>query len=186
MKKYVSFASLRREMECHNRRDAWRLAHNGQAVDRLMSLSMIEESVKLRPDAVFAICHQDDPVEPVFKWRKIAVRPGLKMPSKGHTSFFRVAEPPTPPQKTVAKQNDTQADAGYAELERRLAVCEEHYGSIIESIQRLQQQLSGIQGFNQIKAEMATMRDELREVTEQANRRQYDLSGVRMEVVGAA
>ncbi|WP_309379979.1 hypothetical protein [Cerasicoccus frondis] len=145
-----------------------------------MSLSLIEESVKWDHDAVYCIRHADEPDEPVSKWRKIAQRSGPAMPSKGHTSFFRAPKPPTPPAKTNNSPTASQ------ELERRITACEAHYASIIESIQRMQQDIASMREFAVMKSDLEDVRKQLDDVTDFVERRHYDLSGVRMEVIGAA
>lgn len=186
MNKYVTLSTLRREMEFHNRRDCWRLALGGQVIDRPFNLSLIEETVSWDPDSEFRVCHADEPLSAVGRWRKVAIRKGT-MPSKGHTTFFRVPTPPTPPKaEPEATEEAAPSGVNIATLERRLEAVEEHYATIVESIQRLQNDIAGMRGFAEMVDDMRAMKQEIEDVRDDINRNQFSLAGVRMEVAGVA
>lgn len=62
-----------------------------------------------------------------------------------------------------------------------------HEKQRIESIQRVQSQMAEVgQTRGNIEAELRAIREQLRELSDQVWRNQYDIAGIRMEVIGAA
>jgi len=177
--KVVTIASLRREMNFSKRRDCWRLVVKGEEIDRPLTLAMVEQAINWDNEADFRVRHADEPEAPVETWRNLIQRSTFSLPSRGHTSFYRLPQPPTPPEQ--------KTEAGSTSFEDRLNACEDHQTSMIESIHRVQKQMGEVgQSHVSITEELRAIKEQLQELSDQVCRNQYDIAGIRMDVVGAA
>ncbi|MEO0796061.1 MAG: hypothetical protein AAFX93_12905 [Verrucomicrobiota bacterium] len=184
MNDVVTIAALKREREVNHLRDCYYLSRNGKMVDRPLSLTSVELSLQADPKSTYTVIHADQVNAPMQKWRKLTLRSGIRLPSKGNTSFYVANK-----KSSHEPSEKTTQEASLCMLEQRVEACEEHQSAMIDSIQRLQSAIDTLSRQDEsgvLSSEIHAARSHLNELHTALWRDRQELEELGSDVRGVA